>query len=374
MKIVIVSYIDWYEKRLKYIEEYYKELNYEIEYIQADFSHIRKEYETKRTGINYIHVPRYKRNFSVKRIISYYIFGKKLYKELQDQNPDIIYCLFPPNLTAYFVAKYVNKKSCKLILDVLDLWPETLPINPKYKSFLKLPNFIWRKLRTSAITRAEVVVLECGLFRDILGMELNGIENHVAYLCKKDIATVRLSVPTQKIVLCYLGSINSIIDIELIIEILVKLNCHKKASLEIIGIGEYKHFLLSRLRDNDIEYVDYGGVFDEQKKHIIMGNCSYGLNIMKETVIVGLTTKSIDYLQAGLPLINNIGSDTFKIVEKEMIGFNISKSNIDNCIEMIVKTSDEELLEMKKRSHKTYTSNFSEQIFREKISSILSAI
>ncbi len=43
---------------------------------------------------------------------------------------------------------------------------------------------------------------------------------------------------------------------------------------------------------------------------------------MKASVCVGLTMKSVDYLEFGLPVINNIRGDTWEAVKKYRIGIN----------------------------------------------------
>ena len=60
------------------------------------------------------------------------------------------------------------------------------------------------------------------------------------------------------------------------------------------------------------------------KKKQIFDKCHFGLNIMKDTVCVGLTAKSIDYFQAGLPILNSIQIDTKDIVNKNLFGFNVT--------------------------------------------------
>ena len=40
---------------------------------------------------------------------------------------------------------------------------------------------------------------------------------------------------------------------------------------------------------------------------------------MKQEVFVGLTMKSIDYFEAGLPIINNIHGDTWNIVKDRVL-------------------------------------------------------
>lgn len=47
---------------------------------------------------------------------------------------------------------------------------------------------------------------------------------------------------------------------------------------------------------------------------------------MKESVVVGFTMKSLDYLRNGLLLLNNIHNDTWQLVEKYDIGINVGSS------------------------------------------------
>ena len=54
-----------------------------------------------------------------------------------------------------------------------------------------------------------------------------------------------------------------------------------------------------------------------------MAQCHFGINIMKESVCVGLTMKSMDYFEYGIPLLNNIKGDTWKIIEKYGVGYNL---------------------------------------------------
>ena len=67
----------------------------------------------------------------------------------------------------------------------------------------------------------------------------------------------------------------------------------------------------------------YGAVFDQMRKIKILGNCDFAFNMMKESVLVGLTIKSIDYFSMGLPIINNIKGDTWEIVRRYGAGVNV---------------------------------------------------
>jgi hypothetical protein len=109
----------------------------------------------------------------------------------------------------------------------------------------------------------------------------------------------------------------------LITSFLGEVNQKKKAVLHVIGNGEQKEKLLSEVKAAGVQVIDHGVVYDETKKQEIFDQSQFGLNLMVDTVFVGLTMKSLDYMSHDLPLINNIKGDTWKIVEEEQIGFNI---------------------------------------------------
>ena len=109
----------------------------------------------------------------------------------------------------------------------------------------------------------------------------------------------------------------------------------KKVGLHIIGGGEKKELLISGLKNHAVNVIDHGYIFDQDEKQHILDQCNYGLNIMKDTVMVGLTMKSMDYMCGGLPLINTIKGDTAKICDEYQVGYNINKNNLNDIVSKI---------------------------------------
>ena len=117
-----------------------------------------------------------------------------------------------------------------------------------------------------------------------------------------------------------------------------------------------------------VEY--YGKVYDPKEKQQIFDKCHFGLNIMKDTVCVGLTLKSIDYFQHGLPILNSIQADTAQIVEKYKTGINVTKDNILDVAANVVNANVGELLEMRENIKKVFNSLFSHESFNEKLEDV----
>lgn len=73
--------------------------------------------------------------------------------------------------------------------------------------------------------------------------------------------------------------------------------------MHIIGNGEKKEQFIQEVLAVGVKVIDHKEVYDQREKQEIFDQCNYGLNVMKSSVCVGLTMKSLDYMCAGLPII-----------------------------------------------------------------------
>lgn len=293
----------------------------------SDFRHFEKcRRKDKKDGFIYFHAMPYKKNMSIARMKSHWMLANSIFKEAEKQDFDLLWVLVPPNSFVKAGSKYKkNHQNVKLIFDLIDLWPETMPIS-KFKS---LPPFIfWKNLRDKYLNAADVIVTECDLYHQKLPESIKE-KLHTIYLARKiKEENNQLSLPEDRISLCYLGSINNIIDIAVITDLIKTIKAYKNVEIHIVGDGEKRDELISACENVGAEVIYHGRVYEPKEKEKIFASCHYGLNIMKNSVFVGLTMKSIDYFEAGLPIINNIHGDTWNIIDKFNIGFNLD-SKVD---------------------------------------------
>jgi len=93
---------------------------------------------------------------------------------------------------------------------------------------------------------------------------------------------------------------------------------------------------------------------------------------MKDSVCVGLTMKSIDYFQHGLPIINNIPADTAAIVEKYGVGVNISKDMSKEHLNSKINTFiDEKINRGNNQTKHLFEEMFSIQSFKKKLEKVI---
>lgn len=368
MRAAIVNCFDTYEDRVDLIHEFLNYRGYEVTIIQSDFRHIKKTYrENPKEDFIFLKTKPYFKNLSIARLSSHYKFSKDAFEIIEDIEPELIYVLLPPNSLAKYASQYkIEHNNVKLIFDILDLWPETLPVG-KIKM---LPPFnAWGGMRNKNLKYADLVITECNLYQSVLKKSLEGIKTETVYLAKKNIELN--SVPElsqERIHLAYLGSINNIIDIKKIKLVIRVISEIKPVTLHVVGDGEKKDKLIKAARRSGAIVEDYGKVYDPQQKQDIFDKCHFGLNIMKKNVCVGLTMKSIDYFQHGLPIINNIPADTTNIIDKYNVGVNIC-GNIQFKNE-ILRMLDENL-DKRKNVAVVYNTLFTRKSFFDKLKTLL---
>lgn len=328
MNVAIINCFDTYEHRVDLLVNFFKLNGDNVRVYTSNFRHIEK---CKRTDLKenfvYLEAFPYKKNLSIKRMYSHLKLSKDIFRRLEYQNLELLWVLIPPNSFVKDAAKYKQKHpNVKLIFDVIDMWPETMPTN-KIENLYPIKK--WQTLRDKYISIADHIVTECDLFQEKLIQSVDKEKMTTLYLAREIKPFIgNPNLPEDKISLCYLGSINNIIDIQTIVTIVKKIMVEKPVVLHIIGDGENRDKFIEQIRNLGIDVVFHGKVYDMQEKQKIFDQCHYGLNIMKESVFVGLTMKSMDYFEGGLPIINNIKGDTWKLVEEHGLGINLV--NIDN--------------------------------------------
>lgn len=367
-KVVLINCFDTYEHRVELLMKYFQSKSCDVKVITSDWRHFHKTVRTEcPEGFEMIHAKPYMKNLSAERLISHHQFAVDAFERATKYEPDLLWVLVPPNSLVKQADIYKKRNpKVKLILDVIDMWPETMPIS----RFKTLPPFsFWKNLRDRHLNCADVVVTECDLYQQVLHRVCSGQEMHTLYLARKparERLVSNLDLPKDRVALCYLGSINNIIDIPCITQIIR--NIEGNVDFHIVGDGEKRQALIDEATEAGANVIFHGKVYDPDEKQAIFDQCHFGLNIMKESVFVGLTMKSMDYLELGLPIINNIGGDTEEIVEKEKIGINF------HCGCTLSKEVMVHIQNNRPRVREVFEKNFTEKMFYLRLDQLMSRV
>ena len=218
MKIAIINCFDTYEHRVDLLVRYFINNGDSVSVFSSDFKHIEKvTREDAKEHFIFVKTKPYAKNLSLARLSSHYKLSRKIFKRI-DESFDLIWILLPPNSLVNQAARYKQKNyQTKIVFDIIDLWPETMPVGSIKKKF---PFTLWKNLRNKNLDKADYIVTECDLFKTMLPTIIPSNYVSTLYLSYGDVTRNRslanLSKSNNIISLCYLGSMNNIIDINTI--------------------------------------------------------------------------------------------------------------------------------------------------------------
>lgn len=366
MKVCIVNCFETYNIRSRIVGEFFQSRGDEVIFLESDFFHMKKIYKSNidlDENTIRLHVPSYKKNLSIRRMYSHKQFSLQVAKFLSEHEFDLIYGLIPPNSILESILN--NRNRAKTVADIIDLWPESFPITEE-NIFMKY--FI--KKRNENLALFDKVISECNLFKNKINIE-NKLDIHTIYFCGGKNSFSQHINKKDELNLAYIGSINNIIDIDLISQLINSLSKNITVNIHVIGTGEKKDEFLSRMKDASANVFFYGTVYDDNKKKIILEKCDFGINLMKQSVMVGVTMKSIEYYRFSLPIINNIQEDTWGFVDERNIGVNINRENIENGMKEILKLKNN-INFQSENVKKLYLDHFSREVFFENMELVMS--
>lgn len=360
MKIAIVNCFISNEMRVKSVYDYFVNRGHSVLVFESDFLHLTKTYRSNPPK-DYVYIPTvsYKKNLSIRRLYSHSKFSNNVIKELNQYDFDLIYALIPPNSLVKDLIQYKKSKRIKVIFDVIDLWPESLPVAISKNLF---PFVLWKRLRSEYINEADYIITQCDLYQSYLNVD--EIKRKTIYFCKEKQQQIvkNKEYSKEQIVLAYLGSMNHLIDIEQIGQIIKVLMTKYKVIVHVIGTGVTTDKFLTMLEQKGASIQFYGEVYDSETLAEIFSQCDFGLNVYKATTCIGMTTKSIDYFSYHLPIINTIPCDTERLIKKYNAGINVKDFSVEKV---------EEYRKQEKRIDELVEEEFSPAIFQTRMDEIM---
>ncbi|MBP3609547.1 MAG: hypothetical protein J6J42_04335 [Lachnospiraceae bacterium] len=326
MNIAIVSCFVSNDMRVKSVYEFFVKRGYLVIVYESDFIHMKKSYRDAPPE-NYRYVPTrfYKKNLSVARLVSHAEFSRDVVKQLEQYQPELIYALVPPNSLVRDLVDYKKKHKALLLFDVIDLWPESLPVNVPSSVF---PLRNWKNLRNKYINGADYVITQCDLYQTIFPVVPE--KCRTVYFCREmQNRTPCGSKKAGELDLAYLGSINHLIDIDRIGAVVRELARQYRVTVHVIGNGRTKEQFINTLKGQGAVVEFYGEVYEPEKLTGILSQCDFGINIYKPETRIGMTMKSMDYFCNNLPVLNAIPHDTERLVNRYNAGINLKDFSLE---------------------------------------------
>lgn len=327
MKLLIISNY-WHFKneksssRYNTIAEMALEQGFDTEVITSSFYHTKKIQRGILINVNYktvqINEPSYCKNISVKRIISHKIFANGVIKYLKNLTkvPDVIYLFVPPTGLAKKVVKFANTHNIKVIIDVLDLWPEAFEmLLPKPISKLLLP--IKKDVEYAYKNADAVVAVSKGYAQRASAINKNTTDGNAVYIGtdlsvfdKNTKNATELGGKLRPITMAYIGMLGKSYDLISVMKAMKELvdDNFDKVEFLVMGSGPMQDKFEKYAIDNDLPVRFTGRLsYEDMVKKLV--KCDIGINVLQGKAAQSIINKHADYLSAGIPIIN-IQKDT----------------------------------------------------------------
>ena len=358
--------------RSKTAYDFFKSNGFHVEVLYSSFSHSLKCFRNINLA-NHIKIKTisYKRNVSIRRIMSHFIYTINVLFFLRKKEIDIIYIIFPPNSLSIIVL-FGCKKIKKIIVDIIDLWPEAFKTEKKsIINFVFSPIFfISTFMRKKSLSIANACLTESNYFSNILEYHKYNL-SRVLFLSKQSPENISLANTSDELSIAYLGNIGHVYDFDSLFFILSKIKKHRPVSIHVIGTGPLEQYFFDKLKTLEIEFKYYGASFDEELKENVLSSCWFGFNGYKAGSPVALSYKTIDYLSYGLPLLNSAKGDTLNLVDKDKIGINFNSKELNSIIENLSVISLRDISDMKRNAFDTFQKKFSDYSYNQAMNNIL---
>jgi len=335
--------------RFRYIAEGLTGRGHKITLITSNFSHINKKFRNNNRilgiDINYkiilLKETGYKENIGLDRVKSHINFSQNLKKYLKylKNKPDIIYCAYPTMGAAFVAGRYAKLNNIYFILDVQDIWPESIKCAINLPE--KLIDFLIYPFTLFANRIYSMADYTIGVSKTYVDRAKKANKNSKKYLtvyigtdleyfdkCKN---AFDIEKPKKEFWITYIGTLGYSYDLKTYIKVIGKLNKagFNNIKLMVIGKGPFEQTLKKYAKDLKAKIVFMGYImYDEMVSYLVKSDIA--ANAINKKAKQSITNKIGDYLAAGLPILNSSRNNEFmEMVVDYELGFNYMPGNCE---------------------------------------------
>lgn len=327
-------------------------------WFMSDFVHRSKTYRQPSTQaqapapgirIKTLHASPYGRNISFGRIAYERSFGESFAREAaQLSRPDAIVLADPSLFYAAPVVRYAKAQGCKLILDVIDLWPElfgvVLPgaLKPFQRQIFSL--LYRRRDRLAAACDGVAAVTGDYLEAVCPAGRFPGKPRQVAYW-GVDLKDYRSHSTREgaidhvggfrgdaRLVVAYAGTLGDAYDMNILEQAIARCAAQSLPVRFVVAGDGPKKDRYTELGRQWPQTLKFLGPIDARDLALVYAACDVGLMSYVQGSTVSMPIKFYDYLAGGLAIVNSLGREAGQFVTGSRIGLNYQAENLDSLM------------------------------------------
>ncbi|WP_251126141.1 MULTISPECIES: glycosyltransferase family 4 protein [unclassified Exiguobacterium] len=257
--------------------------------------------------------------------------------------PDVVFATTPSFFMA-FVGVYAKRKyRVPLILDVRDLWPESVKGVGVFKHDWVLAPAFWLEKRL--YRAADEVIINSEGFRSYLRQR--GVPNEKIHYMPNSIreserTLERTIPPDDRMEILYAGNMGLAQDVSLLLELAERFRDEPRIHFKLIGYGYRKEELKQTIKERGFQNFLFLEAMPRTEAFQAIKNADVAFVSLIEqevfdTVIPG---KLIDYMAVGKPIVAAVSGHAANVIEAAEVGFVSRKRDIDEIERILRKLLD----------------------------------
>lgn len=260
---------------------------------------------------------------------------------------DVLHCILQDFSRVKEIGLYKKRHpNIKLIFDVIQV-EDRMNMN-----FLEQRR--WRHIRDSYLYLADFVLCSSEFIKKQISRA------SVLYPCKEE--NMYVSSPefnADELSFCVLME-GTNLDLAGILEVLRSCSTLKRCVLHIMGNSVEKENFIQNVLNVDVNVVDHKILMDGLQRQEVFDQCQYGFNLLDEQ---GMCQTSLDYIFAGLPIINSVTEDMEQFCSLWDVGLNIYTNTVKDVAHELSHETKKRQLERRKQVRNLYNTYFTKEIF-----------
>lgn len=363
-------------------------VGHNVVYWTSEFSHANKKKRVLNTEcevpfkLEIIETVPYFKNVSLRRFYSHRKLAKTFLKSARSainsgrcSPPNLIIASSPPLELVDAAHSIASKVGAKVIVDIMDAWPETFErIVPRFLLWplrrLAKRNYLRADAITTVADNYTALARSYGYTKDISrfyhGIILNGDSPPTnqkplpssLFPFPFSLSPFPSSHPSKGTVplrIVYAGNMGRSYDLKTAIEAVEILG--DLVTLDIAGKGDQEASLKAMVNEKGIKGVKFHGYLSNQALSQLLSECDVGLVPMDPKSCVGIPYKFADYSKNSLAIVSSLGGESAELLSKYGAGESYDYGNSSSLVSSI-KAIMPRITAMRQASSKLVEENF----------------
>ena len=348
----------WRDYRSHMLAQALRARGHEVTWFISDFVHRSKTYRpavpVTADGVSVVplHASAYASNISLERVCYERSFGQSFADEApQRLRPDVVVLADPSLFYSAPVVAFCRRQRCKLVLDVLDLWPElfdvVLPRLLRGMGRLVFAPLYARRARV--VSAADGVVAVTGDYLETvcpqarfpdklrqvayLGVDLHEFRR---YLGNPEIVrSLAAFRDSASLVVGYAGTLGDAYDMDLLATAVEQCASQNLPIRFVVAGDGPKRDQFQALAARLPSTLRFLGAVPAQDLATVYGQCDVGLMSYVTGSTVSMPIKFYDYLAGGLAVVNSLGREAGGFIEARQVGLNYIPQNLPSLMQSL---------------------------------------